>query len=365
MFKNPKGDCEASVRVSYAIAELIAKLIAKNCKYYSDSEFVKQCLVKTAEIVCFEKVKNFRNISLSRNTIAERVDDITHNLNEQLLVKAKSFVAFSIAVDESTDVSGKAQVSVFIRACDKYLNIIEELLRIVSLQNTTTVEDIFEEVYRLLERFNLPLSKLVCVATHGAPSMMGKHNGFIARLLVKQKEVFPESKLHHIHCIIHQEVLCSKTVQMEHILKYVKKEVNFICSQGLNRQEIRLFLEMKCESVDQQCDDNWLRDLKFMVDMTGHLNYLNLKQQRKDELAFKLKLNLWEGQLNGGQLNGGNLIHFPTCQDLRKSHSASDFSPYTFNLNEPISEFESRFEDFKTSENYFSLFCDPFSFDVQ
>ncbi|KAJ8866999.1 hypothetical protein PR048_032861 [Dryococelus australis] len=82
--------------------------------------------MKTA--VCPEKVQNFRNISSSQNTIAERVDDIACNLNEQLLVKAESFIAFSIAVDESTDVSGEAQLSVSIRNCDKDLYIIEELL---------------------------------------------------------------------------------------------------------------------------------------------------------------------------------------------------------------------------------------------
>ncbi|KAJ8874251.1 hypothetical protein PR048_025094 [Dryococelus australis] len=81
---------------------------------------------------------------------------------------------------------------------------------------------------------------------------------------------------------------------------------------------------MKVESVDQLCDDNWLQDLAFMVAITGHLNDLSLKMQGKDQLvismydrikAFKLKLNLWEGQLNGG-----NLIHFTTCQYFRKSH---------------------------------------------
>ncbi|KAJ8895139.1 hypothetical protein PR048_000464 [Dryococelus australis] len=193
---------------------------------------------------------------------------------------------------------------------------------------------------------------------------------------------------------------------MEHVLRYVKKVVNFVRFQGLNRnqfsgllkdigsefdvlpyhaevrwlscfnvlkqfwllREIRLFLKMKGESVQQLCDYNWLQDLAIMVDMTGHLNDLNLKLQGKDQpvismcdhiKAFKLKLNLWEGQLNGA-----NLINFPTCQDFRKSHSTSDFSQYTFNVNELIKEFESRLEDFKTSENDFSLFSDPFSFDV-
>ncbi|KAJ8884127.1 hypothetical protein PR048_015984 [Dryococelus australis] len=97
-----------------------------------------------------------------------------------------------------------------------------------------------------------------------------------------------------------------------------------------------------------------------MVYMTGHLNDLNLKLQGAYQLiismydhskAFNLKLNLWEGQLNSG-----NLIHFPACLNFRKSHSGSNFSQYTFNVNELINEFESRFEDFKMPENNFSLF---------
>ncbi|PNF15430.1 hypothetical protein B7P43_G18458 [Cryptotermes secundus] len=99
--------------------------------------------------------------------------------------KFKSFTAFSIAVDESADVSGVAQLAVFIRACDTDLIITEELLYIISLV-----------------KYNLPLSKLVCEATDGAPSMTGQQNGFVAKLMAKQKEVCPSCKFHHIHCIL-------------------------------------------------------------------------------------------------------------------------------------------------------------------
>lgn len=257
LFTNVKRDNEAVVKASYVIAELIAK----NSKCFSESEFVKECLVKTAEVVCPDKVQIFKNISLSRNTVAERVDDIATNLSEQLLAKVKSFTAFSIAVDESADVSGVAQLAVFIRACDTDLIITEELLDIISLKNTTTGEDIFNEVYGLLEKYNLPLSKLVCVATDGAPSMTGKQNGFVAKLMAKQKEVCPSSKFHHIHCIIHQEVLCSKVINMNHVLQFVKKAVNFIRSRGLNqRQFSSLLSDIGCEfeSLPYYAEVRWL-----------------------------------------------------------------------------------------------------------
>jgi hypothetical protein len=65
---------------------------------------------------------------LSWNTVAERVDEIAANLCEKLLAKVRSLGAFSIAVDESTDVSGLAQIAVFICACDRDLKITEDYL---------------------------------------------------------------------------------------------------------------------------------------------------------------------------------------------------------------------------------------------
>lgn len=62
------------------------------------------------------------NVILSRNTIAERVDQLSINLKEQPVEKGKDFIAYSLAVDESTDISDIAQLSIFIRGVDSSLN---------------------------------------------------------------------------------------------------------------------------------------------------------------------------------------------------------------------------------------------------
>uniref|UniRef100_A0A1A8ABQ2 HAT C-terminal dimerisation domain-containing protein n=1 Tax=Nothobranchius furzeri TaxID=105023 RepID=A0A1A8ABQ2_NOTFU len=67
-------------------------------------------------------------MSLSRNTVAERVDQPSTNLKEQLVGKGKDFIAYSLAVDESTDTSDIAQLSIFVRGVDSSLSITEELL---------------------------------------------------------------------------------------------------------------------------------------------------------------------------------------------------------------------------------------------
>jgi len=55
--------------------------------------------------------------------VAERVSDISANLDSQLKKKVKSFVIFSVALDESTDISGIAQLAIFIRGVDKTLSV--------------------------------------------------------------------------------------------------------------------------------------------------------------------------------------------------------------------------------------------------
>jgi len=65
--------------------------------------------------VCPEKLQVFANIILTRNTVAERISDISANLDSQLQNKVKSFVTFLVALDESTNISDVAQPAIFIR----------------------------------------------------------------------------------------------------------------------------------------------------------------------------------------------------------------------------------------------------------
>ena len=81
----------------------VAKLIAQHGKPFADGEFIKQCLTKVAEVMCPEKVQVFNNVSLSRNTVVRRIEDLSANLKDQVRDKACAFDFYLIACDESTD----------------------------------------------------------------------------------------------------------------------------------------------------------------------------------------------------------------------------------------------------------------------
>ncbi|GFQ97879.1 general transcription factor II-I repeat domain-containing protein 2 [Trichonephila clavata] len=69
--------------------------------------------------------------------------------------------------------------------------------------------------------------------------MRGKDKGVVA-LVSKAAENDGGSKPLVLHCIIHQQSLCRKCLDMSEVLKPVISTVNFIRSFGLNHQQ---FLE--------------------------------------------------------------------------------------------------------------------------
>lgn len=107
MFTKAKSQSEAAVKASF----IVAAEVAKSARPFTEGEFVKNCMVNVCDAMCPEKRQAFLNVSLSRNTVADRVRHLAANLQQQLVGKGKDFIAYSLAADESTDTSDTAQLS--------------------------------------------------------------------------------------------------------------------------------------------------------------------------------------------------------------------------------------------------------------
>ncbi|XP_067121590.1 general transcription factor II-I repeat domain-containing protein 2-like [Centruroides vittatus] len=346
-------------------------------------------------------------VSLSRNTVASRADEIADNLRNQHNSTISTFQAYAIAIDESTDIRNIAQLAVVIRRCDVNLKISEQLSEIIPMNNTTTGADIFDAFMEVSKKYKLPLEKLVCLATDGAPTTTGITKGVVARLKETCKQHVNNNFI-HFHCIIHQQVLCSKVLNIGHVLKIVTKIVSYIRARGLNNRQYASFLEdIECEYTDlsyytevrwlsshkvlkrfitlldeivifletknYECaelkDGQWIKDLAFSVDITSYLNQLNLKLRGKNHVvttlfdninAFKQKLSLWRKQIEKE-----NLSHFESCQYLLLKSPKLKFTEYAHQIKLLETEFGQRFSDFKSCELQFRLFTSPLSIDIE
>ncbi|CAM1305859.1 Uncharacterised protein r2_g1573 [Pycnogonum litorale] len=59
-------------------------------------------------------MQEFNNVSMSRNTVVRRIEDLSANLKHQLSDKACAFDFYSIACDESADATDTAQLLIFL-----------------------------------------------------------------------------------------------------------------------------------------------------------------------------------------------------------------------------------------------------------
>lgn len=354
------------------------------------------------EEFCPEKKESLEGISLSRNTVARRIETLSDDIERSVKSVATNFVYFSIALDESTDNSDTAQLAIMVRGVDEQFNVTEDLLNLCSLHDTTTGKDIYENLIKQLTDFNLPLEKLSGVCTDGAPAMAGRQNGLIGLVL---KSRLWEIQPYTYHCIIHQENLAAQTLKMDHVMNLVVSTVNFIRSRALNHRqfkqmlqemdseftdvtyyckvrwlsnaktlrrfssllgEIDTFMRSKGREHEEFTDAQWINDLAFLSDITEHMSILNQQLQGKQQnisslwqhvTAFRNKLQLWKRQLQDE-----TCPHFRTLQErMQHANNAVDLGPYVHIVTGLCDEFERRFPQFDASKTPIKIFAEPFN----
>ncbi|XP_070409546.1 general transcription factor II-I repeat domain-containing protein 2A-like [Nothobranchius furzeri] len=332
-----RTDRENITRASFEVSALIAKKL----KPHAEGEFVKECLVAAAELLVPDK---------ERSLITKR--------------SARNFEYFSLACDETTDITNTAQLAIFVRGITVDFETEEELLSLQAMHSTTKGEDLFQQVVVAMNNFELPFKKMSGIATDGAPAMLNN----VMKTVVSAMNFIISGGLNNRQF---KELLCELESEYGDLVYHC--EVCWLsCADMLVRfytlrEEVRHFMEMKGKLVLELSDDKFFSDLAFMVDITKHLSELNIKLQGPNQLIssllsnvtlFEMKLKLWQGQLGKG-----NTVHFPTLQEQKPDVT----SEYAIECAKLIQAFDNRFQDVKRIQKELDIFATPFNvqpFDV-
>uniref|UniRef100_A0A671LGH7 Uncharacterized protein n=1 Tax=Sinocyclocheilus anshuiensis TaxID=1608454 RepID=A0A671LGH7_9TELE len=249
----------------------------------------------------FTNILQLKNITVTRNqlTMASEIERV--QIND---ITSADF--FSLALDESTDICNTAQLSIVGRYVSG--DIIREA--ILPMKLTTKGEEVLKVFMDFATEKKLPLDKLVSVCTDGAPSMVGKRKGFVSLLCEQEKR-----HILHYHCALHQQALCAQSCgpELRDVISLVIRVVNFIVARALNEHhlllhsnvrwlskgrvlarfaacldEVKAFLEKKGITHPELTDQDWLCKFYYLVDITGHLNQLNVRMQGHGNTFFSL-----------------------------------------------------------------------------
>ncbi|XP_076037421.1 protein FAM200C-like [Oratosquilla oratoria] len=225
---------EGGLTASYEIAQLVAKTGNAHTVAENVIKPAFEILMKT--VLQQDSANTLKTIPLSNDSIRRRIDEMSLNAQSQLVEMLKTR-KFSTQLDESTVRDNRAILMAYVRFIDDNCKLCEEMLFEKLLETDTTGFSIFEAPKSWFDDNKIPLGNLVSCATDGAPSMVGKQKGFIARM----KELC--LSILAVHCVVHRHHLVAKTrsPDLHESLRVVIKTVNKIKSHSTYDRLFRKF----------------------------------------------------------------------------------------------------------------------------
>ncbi|KAJ8896185.1 hypothetical protein PR048_001528, partial [Dryococelus australis] len=302
---------------------------------YRPHPFTPHLSVKPGS-VCLPIAREIPKRGMPFTHVAQRVEDIACYFTAQLTQKVSKFLWFSIALDETTNVSDTAQVLLFFR----------ELVDLISLYGTTG-EDIFKGVQTTLaEKYNLPLSWLKCVSTDGK-NVCGPNKDFIGRMNA-ECEVSSVPKPLTLHCILHQEALCGKAVDRPCVMNPVITVVNFVQFHGLKHRLFKSALE-EVESLSPDLPYNTAGKDNLICDLYTCQSF------------FNQKLLLFEQQISQ------KTFAYFVCYQSLECEQDSEF-PLLFTkkfLGDLREQYSDRFSDLDAHFKTVTIFQNPLYYEIE
>jgi hypothetical protein len=218
-FRKQSVESELGVKVNYIVSEKITDV----SKQFTDVEFIKECMESAAEMLCPSQNHLFTKVSLSAVTVARRIEELLEDIENTLKGRAYKFVFYSVALDDSTDITDAAQLAIVIRGIDDDVKITEEMAALFPVKGTTKGSDLLNALKSTLRRFNQNEVEqfLWCCDRRDTSNVLRLYKGLVA-LICKGSCCVCGTTVFYIR------ETCAKHVSFKDVMREIVNIVNFI-----------------------------------------------------------------------------------------------------------------------------------------
>ncbi|KAM4585719.1 general transcription factor II-I repeat domain-containing protein 2A [Fundulus diaphanus] len=289
--------------------------IVRNGKPFADGEYAKTFMLDVANELFDDLpnkdkiIKRIKDMPLSARTVHDRTIMMANQVEETQVKDINAALFFSLALDESTDEALCAQM------CDGQLGEVMSLvIRVINFIVARALND------------------------HQFKTLLDEVGNNYHGLLLHS----------NVHWLLRGKVLCRFAACLD---------------------EIRTFLAMKGIEHPELAETEWLLKFYYLVDMTEHLNQLNVKMQgtgntvlslQQAVFAFENKLELFIMDLETGRLlHFEKLRHFKdvcTASEPTQNFDLRQLAGFTSSL---LQSFKTRFGEFREHTRLFKFITHP------
>ncbi|GFT10364.1 SCAN domain-containing protein 3 [Trichonephila clavipes] len=212
---------------------------------------------------------------------------------EQNTAKTLANSNFALQVDETTDITGNAQLIAFVRFIHEN-DIINQFLCCRELPDFTTGKHIFQVISSYLEEIKVSWKSCIGICADGAPVKTGHLKGFVAHVKELNEDILVT------HCFLHREAFVTKFLpsDLKIVLEQCVKMVNYIKSRPLKS---RLFsklcqdMEAKYESLLLHTEVRWLARGKVISRVLKLKDEMKIffEQNKNYEFVHLLENKIW------------------------------------------------------------------------
>uniref|UniRef100_A0A3Q4N3W6 HAT C-terminal dimerisation domain-containing protein n=1 Tax=Neolamprologus brichardi TaxID=32507 RepID=A0A3Q4N3W6_NEOBR len=270
-----------------------ALAIVRNGKPFTDGEYAKTLMLDELFNDFSDKdkiVKRIKDMPLLARTVHDRTIMMSNPIEATQVKDINAAPFFSLTLDESTDVSHLSQFSVIAR----YVvgdTLREESLAVLPMKGTTRGEDLFKSFTEFR-----PILSFLCILHQEAlcAQMCGEHLGEVMSLVIWVVNFIVARALndHQFKTLLDQVGNNYPGLLLHSNVCWFSRGKVLSCFAAC-LSKIQTFFEMKNVEHPELANSEWLLKFYYLVDMTEHLNQLNVKMQGVGNTVLSLQQALF------------------------------------------------------------------------